>query len=335
MTPEERVRYLRERGVEVDVVYDKSGAKRPPRRGEGGKRVVYVAIPADATKAIEEQVAVLDEADEGDALKAYAASFFADSTTLDRDVVEREARGQAMTSTQTLAQPSTETLQRLANAEGRAEAYPLARGTAEHRFEAVNLYVDEVGVLRKRPRNARAERFAEEVAGLAGLAIHGDAYVGRTVVNAKGALESVDFTKRELAPSEPWALRARRDHAVKHEQQHHGMKAGVHETYSWSQTADDVEVRVRIPSELGRLTTKRVKLSFPSNGLRLAVDGLPVFTLPKLFDAVAPDDAVWSFDDDDRGHVVVVSLEKPQSREWPVLHLDEPSAASKEGGVFI
>ena len=50
----------------------------------------------------------------------------------------------------------------------------------ENGFSDVKLYIDEIGALRGRERNPRAEALAA-AAGLSGLSIHGDAFVGRLV----------------------------------------------------------------------------------------------------------------------------------------------------------
>ena len=110
----------------------------------------------------------------------------------------------------------------------------------------------QVGALRGRPRNSRAEALAAG-AGLAGLSIHGDVYVGRTLPRggggaAVGAL-NVDFSLGEMSPDAGWAVEARRAHgaaaaAAGHGDSEHlrgGSDAGG--TYAWTQTEEEVEVR--------------------------------------------------------------------------------------------
>jgi hypothetical protein len=70
------------------------------------------------------------------------------------------------------------------SSKGVCEAWPLAAPTKENSWLAVKLYIDEVGALRKRPRNARAEALVTAT-GQLGLAIHGDAFVGRLHLGAK------------------------------------------------------------------------------------------------------------------------------------------------------
>ena len=63
----------------------------------------------------------------------------------------------------------------------------------------MKLYIDEIGALRGRGRNARAEKLAH-ACGLAGLSIHGDAFVGRTI---KG--RNAPFPVADLAPDSAWS----------------------------------------------------------------------------------------------------------------------------------
>merc|ERR1719188_409746 len=93
--------------------------------------------------------------------------------------------------------PSAATIQELA-AGGACEAYPLAQPSDQNGWRSVKLYIDEIGALRGRPRNQRAEDLAA-AAGLAGLSIHGDAYVGRCERGQELGERNVDFAAAELA----------------------------------------------------------------------------------------------------------------------------------------
>merc|ERR1711907_587315 len=98
----------------------------------------------------------------------------ADKTLMDRRAVERETtdRLSKMMSQQSVEAPSFDTLQSLASEEGHVEAYPLARDSSSGRH--VSLYIDGIGALRERPRNARAEKLCA-ACGLHGLSIRGGA----------------------------------------------------------------------------------------------------------------------------------------------------------------
>ncbi|KAJ8600258.1 hypothetical protein CTAYLR_002013 [Chrysophaeum taylorii] len=324
MTHEERIAYLRSRGVEMDLVYDKSGGgnrRAPPREDavvESTKEFKFVSIPADVTKAMTVETAPRDYR-EGDSLKEWVGPRFGDAGLLDAEVCERETRGQLekMASTAGLAAPKTATIQELA-ASGGAEAYPLSQPSEENGWEAIRLYVDEVGSLRQRPRNPRAERFAAEAAGLTGLRVHGDAYVGRTMVTPHG-IENLDFLREDLEPRAPWAVAARATHAKEFETMPSDakeMKRGTTNTYDWSQTAEDLEVSVKVGSAVSK---KTVRVAYGAKGQSLFVDanGERLVSVPRLFARIAPDDSSWTID----GDRVVVSMEKVDAREWTALEL--------------
>ena len=128
---------------------------------------------------------------------------FDDTTLMDKRAVERETtdRLSKMLSQQSVEAPSFDTLQSLASEEGHVEAYPLARDSSSGRH--VSLYIDGIGALRERPRNARAEKLCA-AAGLHNLSIHRDAYVGRTQTTP-GGLRNCDFYESELEPDAKWA----------------------------------------------------------------------------------------------------------------------------------
>ena len=67
---------------------------------------------------------------------------------------------------------------------GVCEAWPLAAPSEQNGWIGVKLYIDEVGALKKLPRNARAEALAEAT-GQIGVSIFGDAYVGRVKMTSK------------------------------------------------------------------------------------------------------------------------------------------------------
>lgn len=330
-TQEERVAYLRSHGVEIDLVHDKSGPNRPPRKETALSRVPdkstpeadqkyfqYVRIPTNTKSAISEERALRDYR-EGDSLKDWLGPRFANDAEISADVAEREMRGQldAMVASGQVTAPSTSTLQQVARQSSGTEAYPLAQANETNGFEAVKLYIDEVGALRERPRNARAERIAAETAGLHGLRIHGDAYVGRTMQTPHG-IENLDFVLADLEPSSSWALEARRSHAKQFAAMPStNLKSGSTARYDWSQTTEDVEVSVK----LGRSNVNKsmITIDYGRGGTSLLVDcdGRRLVTIQRLFARISPDQSSWTLDDDR----IVITLEKTHERDWATLEL--------------
>jgi hypothetical protein len=220
-----------------------------------------------------------------------------------------------------LSAPSAASIQGLA-AGGACEAYPLALPCEANGWRGVRLYIDEVGALRGRPRNPRAEALAA-AAGLSGLSIHGDAFVGRAERAASGAGErNVDFAVGELAHDAEWVVAARRAHhaaaaARGADAEKLPSGAGADGLYVWTQTDDEVEVRVRGAPE-GKGASARVRVGY-GKGLSLAVafNGAPVLALEPLFDRVSPDESSWALDTG----TLVVTLGKGEPRTWASLCL--------------
>jgi len=319
---EERVKYLRARGVEFELPEE----RRAPQTTSGaadtpllGPLFSFVHIPADDHQAVCERRAGKGERD---VLPALLGPSFADDGRMDEDVVARETASrmhnmlQAGGSTDLLKAPTAQTMQQL-SASGVCESYPLAGANEENGWRAVRLYIDEVGALRGRPRNARAEALAL-AAGLAGLRIHGDAYVGRSE-RVGGGEANASFALDELAPDSAWATAARGQHLRAAAQDAHTaeehLPSGDQGLFSWSQTEDDVEVRVRgAPS--GRGAAKRVAVQYGSGStLCVLVDGATVLEIRPLFARVTPDDCNWIIDQG----CVVITLEKAEARPWATL----------------
>ena len=222
---------------------------------------------------------------------------------------------------------------------GVCEAYPLAQASAENGNRAVRLYIDEIGALRGRPRNARAEALAA-AAGLAGLSIHGDAFVGRTEGGA-AAVRNVDFDVGEMAHDASWVAGARAAHGraaaeANFRSDEHLAKGsadaeGGNAKYEWSQTDEEVEVSV-VGAPSGKGASRRVKVSYgKGESLSVDVDGSRLLHLSPLFDRVVPDGCSWSID----GERLSVSLEKATERPWPALVLAASAATGGTGRIKL
>eukprot|EP00967_Tisochrysis_lutea_P010994 scaffold12507_cov28-Tisochrysis_lutea.AAC.2 len=257
-TEAEKIAYLRSRGVEIELAEERN-EKRAVRAEEArtaGKRFEFVRVPADDAQPVAAESAISGPSD---VLSALLAPRFASDAAMDTATVSRETAGRlrnmlaggAAGAAETLKAPSASTMTALA-AGGACEAYPLAQGSATNGWRSVRMYIDEVGALRKRPRNRRAELLAA-AAGLSGLSIHGDVYIGRCEredgASGMGAEVNVDFRVEELAHDAEWVQSARRGHMEEAARSNHAdgehLAKGDHGVYSWSQTEDEVEVRRR------------------------------------------------------------------------------------------
>ena len=340
---EKSIAYLRARGVEVELHEERAAKATAARatadalRAKSGSPFRYVKVPAEPTASVVEEVAYAPVDGlphyRSDTLKDLLAPRFSDDACMDEDTVARATASRLKGMLvgggggMTLKAPSAGALQEQALG-GVCETWPLAQANADNKWCSVRLYIDEVGALRSRPRNTRAEALAR-AAGLAGVSIHGDAYVGRCERLDGGGERSVDFVLAELAHDSVWVLAARREHertaAAAGHRDEELLVSGGDETglYTWSQGEEDVEVRVTrgIP-EGGKTAKKRIAVSYGSGeALRVKVDGSMVLELPKLFARVTPDECSWSLAD---GPVLVITMEKAEARPW--VHLELPGS---------
>lgn len=340
--------FLRAHGVEVETHEERvakaaaatAAASAPPPKD--GTPFLYIKIPAEGTSPIVELTGVRP-ASGGDVLPTLLAPAFASDASMDQETVARETaarmKGMVLGGSDTIngkavEAPSAEALQGMA-AGGVVEAWPLAPADDANGHKAVRFYIDEVGALRGRPRNSRAEALAAAV-GLGGVAIHGDAYVGRCgFVGLAGRGEAnVDFPLSDMAHDAPWVGLAQRSHSQRAQEANLGDDEhlaaggdGEGGLYRWSQTEEEVEVRILKGIPEGKAAKKRVAVSYGKGGdaLRVSVDGSVAFAVEKLFARVSPDECSWSVESGskggDGGGVLVISMGKGEERPWAELAL--------------
>lgn len=334
--PVKSMEWLKAHGVEVETVEDRERKKHAAANAASAENSVaftFIKLPFESTEPVTIETGRYVPGGGGDILPSLLAPRFADDGSLDEDVVARETAGRLKGMMMhggdglSLKAPSAQALADQACA-GSCEAWPLAQPSEANDFRKVCLYIDEVGALRARPRNPRAEALAN-ACGLAGVPIHGDAYVGRTARIPEGGERNTDFAIAELDHESAWVLAARRNHgdraqALELRDDEHlasgsdGAADGSDATYRWTQGEEDVEVCVLkgIP-ENGK---KRIKVTYgKGRSLSVSVDGTTVLDLPKLFDRISPDECSWSLDKD----VLVVTMEKSDARPWAKLTLPQ------------
>lgn len=358
---EKSIAYLRAHGVEVETHEERvakaaaaAGGQSPTSAptgppGEGGTPFTYVKIPSEGTSPVVE-LKGMRPASGGDVLPTLLSPAFASDEAMDQEMVARETasrmKGMVVGGSETvngkpIEAPSAGALQGMARG-GVVEAWPLAPADEANGHRAVRFYIDEVGALRGRPRNARAEALASAV-GLGTVSIHGDAYVGRCgFVGLEGRSEAnVDFPMADMAHDAAWVSEARRANTVRAGQANIGDDEhlasggdGDGGLYRWTQTEEEVEVRVLRGIPEGKLAKKRISVTYGKGGdaLKVSVDKVEVFRVEKLFSRVSPDECSWSVESgskggggaaaaDGFGGTLVISMEKGEARPWADLIL--------------
>lgn len=304
---------------------------------DGHRSFTFVRLPVDCARPIEVQNGF--DMGEGDVLLPLLAPFFRSEACLDQATVEatsaaryEEMRAHAAGGSDQPAGPMPPSAEMERQAKlGVCEAWPLAAGSAKNGWETVKLYIDEVGALRKLPRNPRAEALAEAV-GQA-VSIYGDAYVGRCRLHGKyrEREENVDFGAAELASNAAWVLRERGQRASRPDiedleaqkaqaaqsKAEPPMASGADELgrYTWTQTAEDLEVRVRsvVPDGPRSAAKKAIQVSYGGGqSLTIDVKGATLLRIKTLASRVSNDDCSWTID----GRDLVLSMEKLEHRPW-------------------
>ncbi|KAL7540892.1 hypothetical protein ACHAWF_006809 [Thalassiosira exigua] len=259
MTPSERERWLRDRGVRIETPSDRrkvesvlSGdgdGRRPPSVAEQirrlslnsaanddaanaeGEGIKFVYLPHDSSRPMSTIVlprrvaAALGPA--GDVLPTYVKSFFADDKAIDETLFAEQAAKQNLVGGEVgeeAAARLTSTALASAAAGGSVETFPLVRPSSTNGNEGVYIYLDEVGLLKRLPNNKRASDLARRCGYDPAPNFYGDVFVGR--VSSKEFLRNVDIAKEDVMDTaREWMVRA------------------PQENLAWQQTVNEVTGR--------------------------------------------------------------------------------------------
>mmetsp|Transcript_66268 Transcript_66268/g.194361 ORF Transcript_66268/g.194361 Transcript_66268/m.194361 type:complete len:316 (+) Transcript_66268:96-1043(+) len=303
-TPEERLAWLRARGVTVEMPGEVSG----PEVSGDGRTFVFVKIPVDDSEDIEERSG---PACVGDALPALLSKEFA-GCGLSDDELRAHAAGQTV---------DIKVL-RLIMEKGSCEHFRLAVPTAENGREAVCAYIDESSSWKGLPRNARASALASQCGFPGSCEFYGDVFVGRQKWSGEGLVHNIDLKVAELDPSSLWIRRAvpenlefqkatqREEHEKAQATLSDAPASGEGEGYTWKDEGEELEVIVQVPAGTAK---KDVKVEFKRQEVKFSK---PVALSLKLFKQVEVDGCNWSMGKDGQ---VVLTLEKGAAAPWPQL----------------
>jgi hypothetical protein len=300
---EERIQWLRDHGVTVEIPEDRKNA--PPAGGAElnkemvdrahekaqailaereaaapRKRFAYVRIPADESQPYEELEAEVPAA--GDQLLNVLKPAFSSGGSVSDDALRKQFGGTPA------ANVSASALNEAA-AGGSVEAFPLVRPSDANGQEAINLYLDEVGALKKLSLNSRGCALAA-TCGFVDVPLYGDLYIGRV----QGRVNQ-DFRISEMASDASWmsgAVAANLEHSQAMSKFNEDMggaggmtavdteNAGPMRTeddgtkgYSWEQNEEDLDVEVTLPPGLTakhltvKILPRKIAVSWPAVGV--------------------------------------------------------------------
>ena len=339
-TTAEKESWLRARGVEIESPEDRRKAAEskaklahPLDHVEGvTRRVKYVKIPCDASNPFEQLEAILAHDAHGDILPDVLAPRFAGGGSIDSNAAREQAVRQLGAKGLELSSSALEN----ATKQGSAETFALVRPSATNGHRGVYLYLDEVGLLKSLPPNARADGLAR-ACGFDGVSFYGDMYIG-AVQSEPSPMHNADFTVRDLDSSAEWLRRAGSENFEYNQSMKQlqdamrekggmvgslggdgdgGAPSGEGEGYVWTQTDDEVEVVVNVPAGT---KAKDVHVTFKPRSLTVGLKGAspdakPLVSLTKTFRATRPDESTWTMD----GERVIVTVAKMDEQVWHEL----------------
>lgn len=258
---------------------------------------------------------------------------------------------------------------------GNVEIITLAIPTASNLFYSVSLYCDGNSSFKKGPNiivNNRATNLLRQC-GHKETVIIGDCFVGRTKDDERVEWERVDFTLADLNDSSSqWIKDAAKANAGKNLSSYstsgslNAMKnahsLGSQSTpvpspspsstitldnpsvesiqmqdksYAWTQSDEEIELRMRVPSNLPakqleikilpnrviieRKTKKGADDVIDTINARFAAES----TVSSLLYRINASDSTWSIADERDGKVLTLNLSKTVSKHWPRLFADE------------
>mmetsp|Transcript_4175 Transcript_4175/g.6328 ORF Transcript_4175/g.6328 Transcript_4175/m.6328 type:complete len:363 (-) Transcript_4175:243-1331(-) len=346
MTPDQRMAWLKERGVLVETAEDRQAQQQavtttPSDDNDGPQEIVtFVKIPHDEAQPLEELQASFAKSSmetKGDLLVEYLKPAFTskhDGKDVDLRLFQNQAQQHLASSNTTSSggapgSVSEEALAEVAK-QANVEIFPLVHATSSNKFTAINMYLDEVGMLKRLPLNKRAIAYATHAGFNPPPQFYGDIYLGRVKTSPK--VRNMSFKLGEdTSTNAEWMKKATMDN-LEHQTTMNQITgrndlqpsadgedgiAKTEEGYSWTQTEEEIEVVVPLAKDA---LAKEIHVKFMPKSLKVNFRKESVLDL-QLFERVDPDGCTWTLDkaQKDAADVrnLVITLEKNSETSWP------------------
>jgi len=342
MSPDERLAWLRERGVTVETSEDRRRKKitRIKDDGEEFDNVSFVHIPQDKSLPLKDltmKVSKSETGKGGDLLMDYLRPFFsAFDEKLDLDLL-KEQTSKHFGSTDSPGEVSEKSLRDVA-AQGQVETFCLVNPVPSNKFITVNIYLDEVGMLKRLPLNSRAGDMALRAGYNPSPQFYGNVFIGR--LSIKPVMKNVDFKLGlDTSPDAKWLQLATMQNLEYQTalnkissnpdqvQPSADGEDGIAKTengglYSWTQTDEEIEITIPLKFVDGQdvVTTKDVKVrglkvKYYPRKLLVSFQGKELLTL--RFFAGVDTDGCWTLDTNKKDVSVIITCEKIDPLLWP------------------
>jgi hypothetical protein len=332
MSPEERVQWLRDRGVVIETSEERrlSEVSRIMKETDENEteKIYFVYMPHDTSKPLKEMTFDCPiRADNIDYLIDHLQPIFkviGREKVVDLDLM-RKYTSQTLASSEA-PMPSEDTLMKVA-LECTVEKFALVHPTNSNNYTGVNIYLDEAGMLKRLPLNTRASDWCNRAGYNPSPQFYGDVFVGR--VKTRPYFQNLSFhVGNDTSPDAPWLKQATNDN-LEHQLEMNRLtgrentqaavvgtdgKVGQEDGFTWSQT--DEELEVIIPSSSHTIATKDVKVKFLPQSVVVKVGKDEILSL-KLFEHVDPDGCTWTLDRKGNTVKIVITMEKNEKALWP------------------
>jgi len=272
----------------------------------------------------------------GDILVQHLKVFFGtkNENDIDLDMLREKATCSILGTEGAPATISNETLKKVAEA-GQVETFCLVNAVESNNYTGVNIYLDEVGMLKRLPLNSRAINFALRAGYNPPPNFYGDVFLGR--VKIKPFLGNINFKLGiDTAPDAPWLQKGMHEN-LNHQIRLNKLTAGQIDTqplqptndgedgvekkeeegYSWSQTDEEIEIQVPL---LLSATKKNVQVIFKRNStlITVRIEEEEHNYHIKLYASIDIDSCTWTLDNSSlKKKVLVITMEKSEQLSWP------------------
>ena len=295
------------------------------------REISYVWVPADDSQPMQERSVRVPANYRGDYLVDYLQKEFASGADkVDISLLQQQAQQTLAASPDTPSSVSEASLKQVAQTAS-VETFTLVHPTPANQFTSIQIYLDEVGMLKRLPLNPRAAAYAERAGFVPAPQFYGNVFLGR--VQKKPALVNQSFRLGvDTAPDAPWLSRATtenleyqtalnettgRKNARQAAVPGSDGQAQVADGFSWTQTEEELEVVVSIPASIN---SKDLQVKFRPRDLAVTVAKEPKVSV-RLFAQVDVDGCTWTVDrssgNSDSSGTLVITMEKSDAALWP------------------
>lgn len=230
---------------------------------------------------------------------------------------------------------SNEAIQKVAT-QGHVETFSLVHPTPSNRFTAVNMYLDEVGQMKRLPLNTRASDLARAAGYNPPPIFYGDMFVARVQNKRREPLKYLNLSAADCHMEAPWLQQAAAQN-LEYQMQLNEITGKHGETqpavagsdgvakeedggYAWTQTEEEVELVIPLPSTADTpLTAKNISVIFKTRKVQASIkdQGKPMLSI-ELFERIDVDACTWTLAKGEAPQLIV-QLEKTDKAMWPRL----------------